>query len=149
MNTRIARIARSGRRRRQEITKDCDDEADDRPGQKNGGGLYQESEEPGHTRYRDCRKSPGADEQDDTRNNGTGKSEHLTPPSSLFAPLTLTRNPARQLVAQGNIRRKALQQPIRGLVTVTESLEETKTGLRFKAPKNDNHRSVAVPAYEC
>jgi len=35
----------------------------------------------------------------------------------------------------------------RGLITVTESLEETRTGLRFKAPKNDKHRSVALPAY--
>jgi integrase len=37
--------------------------------------------------------------------------------------------------------------PDRGIVTVTESLEETKTGLRFKAPKNEKHRSVALPAY--
>ncbi len=35
----------------------------------------------------------------------------------------------------------------RGTVRVVESLEQTKLGIRFKAPKNDRHRAIALPAY--
>jgi integrase len=35
----------------------------------------------------------------------------------------------------------------RGTLRVVESLEQTKTSIRFKAPKNDRHRVVTLPAY--
>jgi integrase len=35
----------------------------------------------------------------------------------------------------------------RGTLRVLESLEQTKTGLRFKAPKNDRHRAITLPAF--
>src|SRR5215471_12543941 len=35
----------------------------------------------------------------------------------------------------------------RGSVRVVESLEQTKTGLRFKPPKNDRSRSVTLPTF--
>jgi integrase len=35
----------------------------------------------------------------------------------------------------------------RGSVAITRSLEETKAGLRFKAPKTDRTRSVLIPAF--
>src|SRR6266498_4487873 len=35
----------------------------------------------------------------------------------------------------------------RGTVRVVESLEQTKLGIRFKAPKNDRHRAITLPAY--
>ncbi len=35
----------------------------------------------------------------------------------------------------------------RGTVRVVESLEQTKAGLRFKAPKNDRHRAITLPAF--
>jgi integrase len=35
----------------------------------------------------------------------------------------------------------------RGILRVVESLEQTKTALRFKAPKNDRRRAIALPAF--
>jgi integrase len=35
----------------------------------------------------------------------------------------------------------------RGVVQIVESLEQTKAGLRFKAPKTDKARAVALPAF--
>jgi integrase len=35
----------------------------------------------------------------------------------------------------------------RGTLRVVESLEQTKTSIRFKSPKNDRHRVIALPAY--
>jgi integrase len=35
----------------------------------------------------------------------------------------------------------------RGVLQVVESLEQTKLGLRFKAPKNNKSRAIALPAY--
>jgi integrase len=35
----------------------------------------------------------------------------------------------------------------RGLVRIVESLEQTKTGLRFKAPKTDRARAITLPAF--
>jgi integrase len=35
----------------------------------------------------------------------------------------------------------------RGLVRVTESLEQTKAGLRFKAPKTEKSRAITLPAF--
>jgi len=35
----------------------------------------------------------------------------------------------------------------RGAVRVVESLEQTKAGLRFKAPKNEKTRPIALPAF--
>jgi integrase len=35
----------------------------------------------------------------------------------------------------------------RGMVRVVESLEQTKTALRFKAPKTERHRAITLPAY--
>jgi integrase len=35
----------------------------------------------------------------------------------------------------------------RGVIRVVESLEQTKAGLRFKAPKTDRARSVTLPAF--
>jgi integrase len=35
----------------------------------------------------------------------------------------------------------------RGTLRVVESLEQTKTGIRFKAPKSGRHRALTLPAY--
>jgi integrase len=35
----------------------------------------------------------------------------------------------------------------RGTLRVMESLEQTKAGLRFKAPKSGRHRAITLPAY--
>jgi integrase len=35
----------------------------------------------------------------------------------------------------------------RGTLRVVESLEQTKTGIRFKAPKSERHRALTLPAY--
>ena len=35
----------------------------------------------------------------------------------------------------------------RGTLRVVESLEQTKTSIQFKAPKNDRHRVITLPAY--
>jgi integrase len=35
----------------------------------------------------------------------------------------------------------------RGSVRVTESLEQTKTGIRFKAPKNERARAITLPGF--
>ena len=35
----------------------------------------------------------------------------------------------------------------RGALRVVESLEQTKTGIRFKAPKSGRHRALTLPAY--
>jgi integrase len=35
----------------------------------------------------------------------------------------------------------------RGTLRVMESLEQTKTGIRFKAPKTDRHRVITLPTY--
>ena len=35
----------------------------------------------------------------------------------------------------------------RGLLRVTESLEQTKAGIRFKAPKTDRTRAITLPAF--
>jgi integrase len=35
----------------------------------------------------------------------------------------------------------------RGIVRVVESLEQTKTSVRFKSPKSEKHRAVTLPAY--
>jgi len=35
----------------------------------------------------------------------------------------------------------------RGIVSIVESLEQTKTGLRFKSPKTDPTRAVTLPAF--
>jgi integrase len=35
----------------------------------------------------------------------------------------------------------------RGVLRVMESLEQTKTGIRFKAPKTDRTRSITIPAF--
>ncbi len=35
----------------------------------------------------------------------------------------------------------------RGILSVTESLEQTKTGIRFKAPKTERNRAVTLPAF--
>jgi integrase len=35
----------------------------------------------------------------------------------------------------------------RGVVRVVESLEQTKTSVRFKAPKSEKHRAITLPAY--
>jgi integrase len=35
----------------------------------------------------------------------------------------------------------------RGMLRVMESLEQTKTGIRFKAPKTDRSRAVTLPAF--
>jgi integrase len=35
----------------------------------------------------------------------------------------------------------------RGVLQVVESLEQTKLGLRFKAPKNNKSRTIALPAF--
>ena len=34
-----------------------------------------------------------------------------------------------------------------GTLRVMESLEQTKTGIRFKAPKSGRHRAITLPAY--
>lgn len=34
-----------------------------------------------------------------------------------------------------------------GTLRVVESLEQTKTGIRFKAPKSGRHRAITLPAY--
>src|SRR3984893_257479 len=35
----------------------------------------------------------------------------------------------------------------RGTLRVVESLEQTKTAIRFKAPKSERHRAVTLPAF--
>jgi integrase len=35
----------------------------------------------------------------------------------------------------------------RGMLRVTESLEQTKAGIRFKAPKTDRTRAITLPAF--
>src|SRR2546427_1146270 len=35
----------------------------------------------------------------------------------------------------------------RGLVRVVESLEQTKAGIRFKAPKTERSRAITLPAF--
>src|SRR5947209_18355818 len=35
----------------------------------------------------------------------------------------------------------------RGTIRIVESLEQTKTGLRFKSPKSDRARAVTVPKF--
>ena len=36
-----------------------------------------------------------------------------------------------------------------GTLRVVESLEQTKTGIRFKAPKSGRHRAITLPALRC
>ena len=37
----------------------------------------------------------------------------------------------------------------RGTLRVMESLEQTKAGMRFKAPKTDRTRVITLPAFRC